>query len=180
MMSRFIYVDNSNLFIEARKLATVQKGMVGSMREAQEVRAMDNTYNIDYFHLMHLLAAGGRIGRAALFGSKVTADDAIWAHADEAGWEVRSFERNQKNREKKIDIAVVTEMLIDAFKHVDSRNDQIVLVAGDSDYLPAVVRLREEGFVVLVYFWSQGATELKQVATEFICMDDHLADLELR
>jgi uncharacterized LabA/DUF88 family protein len=179
-MSRFIYVDNSNLFIEARKLATVQKGMVGSMREAQAVRAMDNTYNIDYFSLRDFLSDGSGVGRAVLFGSKVTGDDAIWQHAETAGWEVRSFERNQKNREKKIDIAVVTEMLTDAFKHVDHQNDQIVLVAGDSDYLPAVVRLREEGFVVLVYFWSQGATELKQVATEFICMDDHLADLELR
>jgi uncharacterized LabA/DUF88 family protein len=92
---------------------------------------------------------------------------------------VRSFERNLKNKEKKIDIAVVTEMLIDAFNSMDRHNDQIVLVAGDSDYLPAVFRLREEGFVVLIYFWSQAANELKQVATEFICMDDHLADLEL-
>jgi uncharacterized LabA/DUF88 family protein len=179
-MSRYIYVDNSNLFIEARKLATVQKGIVRSMREAQAARAFDNTYFINYFDLRNLLSNGGGVGRAVLFGSKVTADDAIWDHADEAGWEVFAFNRNHKNKEKKIDIAVVTEMLLDAFKRVDRENDEIVLVAGDSDYLPAVTRLREEGFVVLVYFWSQAATELKQCATEFICMDDHLANLELR
>src|ERR1035437_7145533 len=144
-MSRFIYVDNSNLFIEARKLAAVQKGMVGSMREAQVVRAMDNTYFIDYFHLRNLLSQGGGVGRAVLFGSKVTGDDEIWKHADTAGCEVRLFERNLKNKEKKIDTAVVTEMLIDAFKFVDRQNDQIVLVAGASDYLLAVVRLREDG-----------------------------------
>jgi len=115
-----------------------------------------------------------------LFGSKVTADNAIWEHAEGAGWEVFSFERNYKNREKKIDIAVVTEMIMDAFKRALRSRDQIILVAGDSDYLPAVHRLKEEGFVVLVYFWSQAATELKQAATEFICMDDFLGNLELR
>lgn len=179
-MSRFIYVDNSNLFIEARKLAAVQAGLVGSMREAQAVRATDNTYNIDYSRLLDLLAEEQVVGRAVLFGSKVTADDAIWDHAEKAGWEVFSFERNFKNKEKKIDIAVVTEMLLDAFKQVDRSNDQIVLVAGDSDYLPAVVRLREDGFTVLVCFWGQAAAELKKVATEFVCMDEYLADLELR
>jgi uncharacterized LabA/DUF88 family protein len=179
-MARYLYVDNSNLFIEARKLAAVQGGMVGSMREAQAVRAMDNTYNIDYSRLLALLADGHAVGRAVLFGSKVTADRAIWDHAEAAGWEVFSFERNFKNKEKKIDIAVVTEMILDAFKRTLKSKDQIVLVAGDSDYLPAVARLTQEGYVVLVYFWSQAAHELKQVATEFIRMDDFLGDLELR
>ena len=179
-MSRFIYLDNSNLFIEARKLAAVQKGIVGSMKEAQALRATDNTYNLDYARLLGLLAGDQEIGRAVLFGSKVTSDNAIWAHMEAAGWEVFSFERNFKNKEKKIDIAVVTEIMLDAFKHVNRERDQVLLVAGDSDYLPAVFRLREEGFVVLVYFWGQAAHELKEVATEFLCMDDYLADLELR
>lgn len=71
-------------------------------------------------------------------------------------------------------------MLLDAFKQMDRLTDQIVLVAGDSDYLPAVVRLQEDGFTVLVCFWGQAAAELKKVATEFVCMDEYLADLELR
>jgi uncharacterized LabA/DUF88 family protein len=179
-MARFIYVDNSNIFIEARKLAAVQGGMVRSMREAQAVRAMDNTYCLDYSRLLDLLAEEQVIGRAVLFGSKVTGDTAIWDHAAGAGWEIFSFERNFKNKEKKIDIAVVTEMLLDAFKQIDRAQDQIVLVAGDSDYLPAVVRLREEGFVVLVCFWAQAAAELKLAASEFVCMDDYLGELELR
>jgi uncharacterized LabA/DUF88 family protein len=179
-MARFIYLDNSNLFIEARKLAAVQAGMVGSMREAQAVRAMDKSYNLDYARLREFLAEGQEVGRSVLFGSKVTVDDAIWDHAEAAGWEVFSFERNYKNKEKKIDIAVVTEMIMDAFRRALRSRDQIVLVAVDSDYLPAVHRLKEDGFVVLVFFWSQAATELKQAATEFICMDDFLANLELR
>jgi uncharacterized LabA/DUF88 family protein len=73
----------------------------------------------------------------------------------------------------------ISEMLIDAFKYADPARDEIVLLAGDSDYLPAVARLREEGFVVLVYFWSQAAAELKQVATAFVEMDGHLEALEL-
>ena len=179
-MGRFIYLDNSNLFLEARKLASVQKGFVRNMGEAQALRAFDTTYRIDYARLLTLLAEDQEVLRATLFGSAVTADSAIWDHAEAAGWEVFSFERNFKNKEKKIDIAVVTEMMLDAFKHADRELDQIILVAGDSDYLPAVFRLRQEGFVVLVYFWSQAAHELKEVATEFLCMDDYLADLELR
>jgi uncharacterized LabA/DUF88 family protein len=154
--------------------------MVKSMRQAQAVRVMDNTYNLDYSKLLAFLADGHDVGRAVLLGSKVTPDNAIWAHMEAAGWEVFSFERNFKNKEKKIDIAVVTEMIMDAFKRTLRSKDQIILVAGDSDYLPAVARLTQDGYVVLVYFWSQAANELKQVATEFICMDGLLGDLELR
>jgi uncharacterized LabA/DUF88 family protein len=179
-MARYIYVDNSNLFIEARRLAAVQAGLVGSMRQAQAVRALDNTYNLDYALLRDFLAEGHQVGRSVLFGSTAAGTGAVWEYAEAAGWEVFSFERNFKNKEKKIDIAVVTEMILDAFKRALRSQDQIVLVAGDSDYLPAVYRLKEEGFVVLVYFWSQAAAELKQVATEFICMDEFLANLELR
>jgi uncharacterized LabA/DUF88 family protein len=179
-MARFIYVDNSNLFIEARKVAAVRAGMVGSMRKAQAVRAMDNTYNLDYSKLLVFLAEGHEVGRAVLFGSKVTPDNAIWDHMESAGWEVFSFERNFKNKEKKIDIAVVTEMIMDAFKRTLRSKDQIILVAGDSDYLPAVARLTQDGYTVLVYFWSQAAMELKQAATEFVCMNEFLGDLELR
>jgi uncharacterized LabA/DUF88 family protein len=179
-MSRFIYVDNSNLFLEARKLALVQKGLVASMQEAQATHAFDNSYRLDYYKLLECLALDEPVARAVVFGSSAVPDSPVWKHAEEAGWEVFSFERNFKNKEKKIDIAVATEMLVDAFKHVQRRTDQIVLVAGDSDYLPAVCRLTEEGFVVLVYFWGQAAHELKQAATEFIGMDRWLADLELR
>jgi uncharacterized LabA/DUF88 family protein len=178
-MSRFIYVDNSNLFLEARKLALVQKGLVASMHEAQAARAFDHSYRLDYFKLLECLAVDEPVARAVVFGSSAVPDSPVWKHAEEAGWEVFSFERNFKNKEKKIDIAVATEMLVDAFKHVHKRSDQIVLVAGDSDYLPAVCRLTEEGFVVLVYFWGQAAHELKEVATDFITMDPWLADLEL-
>ncbi len=108
---------------------------------------MDNTYNLDYFHLRNLLSEGGAVGRSVLFGSKVTGDDAIWAHAETAGWEVFSFERNLKNKEKKIDIAVVTEMLTDAFTGMwICQDDQIVLVAGDSDYLPGCHSAPGRGF----------------------------------
>ena len=92
-MARYIYVDNSNLFIEARRLAAVQAGLVGSMRQAQAVRALDNTYNLDYALLRDFLAEGHEVGRSVLFGSMAaTGTGAVWEHAEAAGWEVFSFE----------------------------------------------------------------------------------------
>jgi hypothetical protein len=54
-----------------------------------------------------------------------------------------------------------------------------VLVAGDSDYVPTIKELRQDGFTVEVVFWNHASRELKEVASKFIGLDSFLETLRL-
>ena len=57
-------------------------------------------------------------------------------------------DRNIANREKKIDTGIVAAMMRDAYTSVDRAEDTITLVAGDSDYVPAIESLKNDGYQV--------------------------------
>lgn len=46
--------------------------------------------------------------------------------------------------------------------------DEIALVAGDSDYVPAIEKLKKRGIPVHVVFWGHAAREVRESATKFI------------
>jgi uncharacterized LabA/DUF88 family protein len=69
-------------------------------------------------------------------------------------------------------------MVRDAYTRIDKSRDTITLVAGDSDYVPAVELLTQDGFRVEVVFWSSASAELKSIASRFIELDRHLDALE--
>ncbi|MGY8635347.1 NYN domain-containing protein [Bradyrhizobium sp. 14AA] len=49
-------------------------------------------------------------------------------------------------------MAIATAMMDDAFNVIDKKNDDILLLAGDSDYVPVIEKLIERGFKVEVAF----------------------------
>ena len=99
--------------------------------------------------------------------------------AKKVGFEVLVIERNVENREKKVDTGIVAAMIKDAYTRVSYKNnDTITLVAGDSDYVPAVRMLVQDGFHVEVVFWSSVSWELKKEASKFIELDKHLDKLK--
>ena len=67
-------------------------------------------------------------------------------------------------------------MTKDAYTVIKKDEDDILLVAGDSDFVPVVADLVAEGFKVEVAFWSQAARELREVAVNFISLDARHAD----
>ena len=52
------------------------------------------------------------------------------------------------NEEKRTDVNIAIQMLEDAY---EDRCDKLILVSGDSDLVPAVIRVRNLGKKVLVY-----------------------------
>lgn len=85
-----------------------------------------------------------------------------------------TYDRNVVNHEKKIDTDIVATMVADSYELADPSSDEITLVAGDADYVPAVERLKARGFKVYVVFWGHASRELKQAASEFVNLDQHL------
>lgn len=85
---------------------------------------------------------------------------------------------------KKIDTGIATLITKDAYKSDAYKggkpgDDTFILVAGDSDYVPTVNALRENGFRVEVVFWNHASRELKAAASRFIPLDNFLDTLRI-
>ena len=177
-MASFVYVDNSNVFIEGQHVSAVKKGLAPNIFDAQQRRICDRDYKIDYGRLYEFSGAS-KDGTAKLYGSRPPPNDTVWNLARRAGFEVVVFDRSEwTGKEKMVDAAIVTAMVRDAFTKVDKSKDEIILMAGDSDYTPTVEQLREDGFKVEIVFWEHAATVLKKAASKFTSLNqylDHLA-----
>ncbi len=180
-MADYIYVDNSNLYIEGRRVSTVEQGLAADIVEAMREGIFDYGYTISFGKLHEFLAGSdlSKIKRVALFGSRPPPNDSIWRHAERAGFELHLEDRNVRNKEKKIDTGIATLITKDAYKRGDAREDLFVLVAGDSDYVPTIKELQEDGYKVEVVFWNHAAKELKEVAHRFVSLDQHLEHLRI-
>jgi uncharacterized LabA/DUF88 family protein len=174
-MADWIYVDNSNVFIEGQRVSAVTQGMALDIWDAFENRILDVSYRMSFGKLYAFVAGIDRkeTARAMLFGSRPPANDAIWDMAKRAGFEVITHDRNVANKEKKIDTGIVSEMMRDAYRNAN-KGDVFTLVSGDNDYVPAVQNLVNDGFQVDLVFWDHAGRELKSACTNFISLNQHL------
>jgi len=178
-MAELVYVDNSNVFIEGKRVKAVESGMAMNIFDAMNNRILDNSYKIDFGRLHDFIAGSdmSQIKRCMLFGSRPPPNDSIWNLARRAGFEVITEDRNVQNREKKIDTGIVAAMTKDAYTIADKEQDTITLVAGDADFVPSVRMLVEDGFNVEVAFWNHASRELQSVASKFIELNPILKHL---
>jgi uncharacterized LabA/DUF88 family protein len=77
------------------------------------------------------------------------------------------FKKNE-GREKGVDIALATEMLVNAF---NKNYETGIIVAGDKDYLELVKEVKRFGIVINGAFFQRGLSEDLQLAV------DHFTDL---
>jgi uncharacterized LabA/DUF88 family protein len=177
----YVYVDNSNLYIEGRRVSAVQQGLAGDIYEAMNEGILDHGYTISFGKLHEFLCGTDKrtIRRAALFGSRPPPNDGIWAYAKRAGFELHLEDRNVKNKEKKIDTGIATLLTKDAYKQGIAAEDVFVLVAGDSDYVPTVHELKKDGYFVEVVFWDHASRELREAASRFVGLNKHLEHLRI-
>jgi uncharacterized LabA/DUF88 family protein len=181
-MSELCYVDNSNVFIEGKRVSAVRKGMASDIWQAHDYGILDNSYRLSFGKLYEFILGDDKqqVKRAALFGSRPPQNDELWSIAERAGFEVTVFDRNRANKEKKIDTNIAYLMGKDAQRLADKAADTITLVAGDSDYAAVISDLVSDGFRVPVVFWAHAARELKEAATRFFELDRHLEFLSVQ
>jgi uncharacterized LabA/DUF88 family protein len=172
----YVYVDNSNIWIEGQRIQAVRTGAAPDIRTAlsQKITA---PWTYDFGRLYDLLCPPGEsIGRSILFGSRPPENDSIWQKVRDADFEVETFERSTfTNREKQVDIALSTRMMEDSFKYMKATNGDIaVLAAGDGDFVPTIRSLQSRELGVRVVSWSHAASrQLREAADEFIELDPH-------
>jgi uncharacterized LabA/DUF88 family protein len=174
----YLYVDNSNVWIEGMHVSAVHHGLAPNIWTAQQEKICDYQWKLDFGKLYQF--AGGQaseVGRAVLFGSRPPENDSLWAMAQARGFQTVVYDRNFNNKEKKVDTSIVTEIMSDAASAIRPESDEITLVAGDADYVPAIENLRRRGFTFHVMFWKHAARELRDAASKFFPMDDYLDHL---
>jgi uncharacterized LabA/DUF88 family protein len=177
-MANLLYVDNSNVWIEGMHVAAAKNGHAPNVWAAVQQKICDYSWTIDFGRLFEF-AGGDRkdVKKAALFGSRPPKNDSLWAAAQKNGFEVIVYDRNVADHEKKIDTDIVATMIEDSYEILKVGEDEITLVAGDSDYVPAIEKLKKRGIPVHVVFWGHAARELKEAATKFINLDQYLEHL---
>jgi hypothetical protein len=169
-MANYIYVDNSNIYIEGCRLQAVKSGLAANIFDAMNKEIVDHDWNLDYGRLYEFFCNPNDVAR--LWGSPPPGDS-FWEMIKRKGWDVKIYDKNIRNKEKKVDVAIGYAMSKDAFTRVDKKKDVMTLVAGDKDYEPAISDLKAEGFNVEVAFWGHAARELRQAATKFINIDQY-------
>jgi uncharacterized LabA/DUF88 family protein len=175
-MTLYVYVDNSNIWIEGQRIQAVRTGVAPDLRTAI-TRKITASWTYDFGRLYDLLCPPGEyVGRSILFGSRPPDNDSIWRRVREADFEVEVFDRSTfTNKEKQVDIALSTRMMEDSFTFMKAANgDTAVLAAGDGDFLPTIRSLQARGLGVRVVSWSHAVShKLRNSATEFIELDPY-------
>lgn len=179
--ANYLYVDNSNVWIEGMHVAAVANGLAPTIWDALENKICDYGWKMDFGKLYEF--AGGNtaeVGRAVLYGSRPPANDSLWSIAKAKGFEVVVYDRNVQNKEKKVDTSIAADMIADSYELMDPKKDEVTLVSDDRDLVPAVEKLRKRGFKVDVVFWDHASAELKAAASQFISLNQHLQLLAVK
>ncbi len=175
-MSALIYLDNSNLWIEGKKVSAVQKGKALDVWEATDTKTFDNDFKLDFGQAL-AIANHAPIKVARFYGSRPPEADSVWKAAELSGFELIILNRNQRNKEKGVDSTMVMNITEDMLT-IAERGDIFIIMAGDADYLPVVNNVKAKGFEVHVLFWDHAATELKRAADNFLSLNGYLQQLQ--
>lgn len=179
-MSVYLYVDNSNIWIEGMRISAVYNGMAVDIYDAMDNNILDRSWHCDFGKLLSLTGGDkSNIASARLYGSRPPQADSLWKAAERQGFDVIVYDRNFSNHEKKIDTQIVVDMLNDAFTKMKA-GDEIMLVSGDSDYVPMIKQLKDmnKGYIVNVACWEHSTSpELKSTCDNFMPLNPHLKTL---
>ncbi|MDR0731741.1 MAG: NYN domain-containing protein [Treponema sp.] len=164
-----ILVDNSNVFIEGRKFAARQRGIL--RKPVDQHDPVDWSWRIDFGSLLKQVANGHRIIKAILVGSTPPPNDSLWRAAESQGFEVITHERSHTTGEEK---AVDTELLASGLDILYEHPCPAImkLLSGDRDFMPLIKRAYKKGWETELWgFSSSISNELSQAVSRVQLLD---------
>ena len=159
-----LFIDNSNLYIEAQRVA--RESFYYDDELVIRLR-------ISYGSLLDVVSNGRKLAETVLVGSRPPQNDSLWNKLKGEGIEPRIFDRSMfSGKEKRVDAE-----LINAIRDTLEDNPTpgiIAIVAGDQDYVPTLERCIKKGWKVELYFWEQASSQLKSmVGIDFRSLNQH-------
>lgn len=171
MNELFLFIDNSNLFIEMRRVAQLVHNYDENL--LQRVR-------IDYGKLMDYVRKDRNMKQAFLVGSKPPPNDSLWTRLEELGISLKIYERSPfTDKEREVDQEVVN-----CIRDVMEENRPpgvIALVSGDGGYVTTLERCIKREWTVEIYFWRQAAASLKHLQdSTFFNLNEDFASITFK
>lgn len=159
-----VFVDGENLSIRYGALLAggVPKGHVSYIKDTFVWSEVLNK-GLEFYEVV----------RKYYYTSALGDEDALLHHEEKlrsAGIEApRVFKKAKGRSSKRVDVALVTDLLLHAFR---DNYDIAILISGDEDFVPAVKTISAEGKVVVLWAMSQGLSPaLKRSADFFFDLD---------
>jgi hypothetical protein len=179
-MGYYIFVDNSNVWIEGQYASAVFNKQANNMAEAHDNNIKDNNWRIDFGKLLNLITEGNLtdIKKALLVGSTPPSADSLWKCAENKGFEVACKPRNAGNKEKGIDTELVHQIAECLYTKAED-GDIFILVAGDRDFMPSIQGIRKKNITAKLAFWDNVSTELRDEADDFISLTKNIQTISL-
>ena len=154
----FIYVDDSNMWIEAKKLAAVK-----SKLNCVE----DPRLRLDIGKVTDVVASGRDVVWGTLYGSEPPPIDTVWQKIRDRGWKVVTTKRSTfTKKEKQVDhqmVADITALVSD--KSV--AKGKVVIVSGDADMIPSINESLKMKWSIEIWMWESGiSNSLRKLAED--------------
>ena len=167
----WMFVDNSNIWIECKRAEAKLKFKKNPLFDE------DPRLRLDMGRLAEQVRKGRPIIDAQLYGSEPPEIDTIWQLATKKGWEVNRFKRNViSGKEKQLDTSIVAD-ITELVCHSQVRKlkfeklkNVIVLVAGDSDFIPAIRKVISQNGWWRIEVWGLArsmSNDIKQLSKEY-------------
>ncbi|KAM7186315.1 hypothetical protein V8F20_011450 [Naviculisporaceae sp. PSN 640] len=163
-----LFVDNSNLWIEAQKFAASGGSHMPKLKDNDR----DPRVRIDTAKLVELLCCGRIQGPSFVYGSRPPPTDSIWDAFKKNGFEAHIYSRARNGKEKEVDTSMVVKMSskstdldvraeLGGHDAKERKNNTIfVIVSGDRDMLPAVKHIVVDcGIRVELWAWNSNLSQ---------------------
>lgn len=180
--SCMIFVDDSNVWIEAQKFAASGKfeasgkfagsgkGRLPQLEDCDR----DPRLRVDIGKLVATISNRRSVKGAFLYGSRPPPNDTVWKSYEKFGFKVKIYERNKAGKEKQVDNSMATDISREATKleigaqYDDKVKQQLdnmtfIVISGDSDMIPPATAALECNIRVEVWAWESCiSNELKR------------------
>jgi hypothetical protein len=174
-MKSYIFVDNSNVFIEGQRAAAKAEGS----------EDMGKLYRLDFGKLFAFLTSAGSKAFFAieeevypkLYGSEPPPLDSIWKILEEMGVGLKVFKKNPRGIEKRVDAALILDFGKLIYKLQTKPDGELVIVAGDADYYDLIGEGKQTGWKVRIACWRHATAQIIQRLPEFEDLTPHLREI---
>lgn len=162
----YVFIDDSNLWIEG------QKTQGRKLKDAD----IDPRYRTDLGRFLNMVLTKDSmersINKAFLYGSIPPPNDTLWNAARKKNFEVKTFKRSISGKEKKVDVAMatdITEVATEKKYSGSERQTVFVVVTGDKDLITPIELAMTKSDLISVELWAWDfsmAREFRQLANK--------------
>ncbi|KAK3291974.1 uncharacterized protein B0H64DRAFT_408550 [Chaetomium fimeti] len=166
METCMIFVDDSNVWIEAQKFAASGNSHMPKLQDSDR----DPRLRIDIGKLVGRLLRNRTQGGSFLYGSRPPPNDSVWKAFEKKKFETSIYDRAYNGKEKGVDNAMsvemtdkATELRVEAKYTAQTAAEKdkttFVVITGDRDMMPAVERVLKCKIRVELWGWRSGISQ---------------------